>query len=74
MRKVLCPGLDQTLAALLEDLENRGMLDETLVVVTSEHGRGPRVTDSPKSAAAAAATGRKSIRVCLLAAVLPGAR
>jgi hypothetical protein len=49
MRNVLCPGLDQTLAALIEDLEDRGMLDETLIVVTSEHGRGPRVTDSPKS-------------------------
>src|SRR5262249_7583608 len=49
MRNVLCPGLDQTFTALIEDLEDRGMLDETLVVVTSEHGRGPRVTDSPKS-------------------------
>jgi hypothetical protein len=49
MRNVLCPGLDQTLAALIEDLEARGRLDETLVVVMSEHGRGPRVTTSPKS-------------------------
>jgi hypothetical protein len=49
MRNVLCPGLDQTLSALIEDLEDRGMYDETLVVVTSEHGRGPRLTNSPKS-------------------------
>lgn len=38
-----------TVAALLEDLEARGLLDETAVAVISEHGRGPRLTTSPKS-------------------------
>jgi hypothetical protein len=37
------PHLDQTYAALLEDLEARGLLDETLVVLMSEMGRTPRV-------------------------------
>ncbi len=37
------PGLDQTFTALLEDLEHRGLLDETLVVITSEMGRTPKV-------------------------------
>ena len=37
------PNLDQTLSALLEDLDARGLLDETLVVVTSEMGRTPKV-------------------------------
>ena len=37
------PGLDQTFSALMEDLEGRGLLDETLVVMTSEMGRTPRV-------------------------------
>ena len=37
------PQLDQTLAALLSDLNERGLLDETLVVVMSEMGRTPRV-------------------------------
>jgi hypothetical protein len=37
------PGLDQTLTALLHDLQDRRLLDETLVVVTSEMGRTPRV-------------------------------
>lgn len=37
------PGLDQTLSALLEDLERTGLLDETLIVVMSEMGRTPRV-------------------------------
>jgi hypothetical protein len=49
MRNVLCPGLDQTLSALLTDLEDRGMLGETLVACLSEHGRTPRLTTSPKS-------------------------
>ncbi len=37
------PQFDLTFAALLEDLDQRGMLDETLVVVMSEMGRTPRV-------------------------------
>jgi hypothetical protein len=35
--------LDQALAALLPDLESRGLLEETLVVVASEFGRTPRI-------------------------------
>jgi hypothetical protein len=37
------PGFDQTYSALMEDLDARGLLDETLVVVTSEMGRTPRI-------------------------------
>jgi hypothetical protein len=37
------PALDQTFSALMEDLQTRGLLDETLVVVMSEMGRTPRV-------------------------------
>ncbi len=37
------PVFDQVYSALLEDLEVRGMLDETLVLVMSEMGRTPRV-------------------------------
>lgn len=40
--KHLLPGLDQTLSALLEDLSDRGMLDETLVVCVGEMGRTPK--------------------------------
>ncbi len=39
----LGPGLDHALATLLEDLDARGMLNDTAVVVLSEHGRTPRV-------------------------------
>jgi Protein of unknown function (DUF1501) len=37
------PNLDQTYSALMEDLENRGLLDETLVVTMGEMGRTPKV-------------------------------
>jgi hypothetical protein len=39
----LGPGLDRAFSALLEDLEARGMLDDTAIVVLSEHGRTPLV-------------------------------
>ncbi|TWU16572.1 DUF1501 domain-containing protein [Allorhodopirellula heiligendammensis] len=39
----LMPALDQGLSVLLEDLSERGMLDETLVMVTSEFGRTPKI-------------------------------
>jgi hypothetical protein len=37
------PTLDQALAALLEDLDSRGMLSKTLVMVSSEFGRTPKI-------------------------------
>lgn len=39
----LCEQLDQPMAALIRDLEERGMLDDTLVVWMGEFGRTPRV-------------------------------
>ena len=35
--------VDQAVAALIEDLDQRGSLDDTLVVVTGEFGRTPRI-------------------------------
>jgi hypothetical protein len=43
LRENKLPYFDQTYTALLEDLEQRGLLDETLVVVMSEMGRTPRI-------------------------------
>lgn len=40
--KHLLPGLDQTLSALLMDMSDRGLLDETLVVCLGEMGRSPK--------------------------------
>ncbi|MEM9658684.1 MAG: DUF1501 domain-containing protein, partial [Planctomycetota bacterium] len=39
----LLPPLDQALAALVSDLDERGLLDTTMVVVCSEFGRTPMV-------------------------------
>lgn len=44
MKEELCPGFDAGFAGLLRDLEQRGLLDETLVVCLSEHGRTPQLT------------------------------
>ncbi len=43
MESPLCPRLDQGLSTLLEDLHQRGLLASTLVVVTGEFGRTPRI-------------------------------
>ncbi|MFP6753872.1 MAG: DUF1501 domain-containing protein, partial [Pirellulaceae bacterium] len=42
MKDHLLPGLDRSLPALLEDLQDRGLLDETLVLVAGEMGRTPK--------------------------------
>ncbi len=42
LKTVLAPPTDQAFSALLEDLTQRGMLDETLVVCMAEFGRTPR--------------------------------
>lgn len=39
----LMPPLDQALAALITDLDSRGLLDTTLVLVSSEFGRTPKL-------------------------------
>ncbi|MGE3804484.1 MAG: DUF1501 domain-containing protein [Gemmataceae bacterium] len=41
----LTPSLDQGFSALLEDLAQRGMLEDTLVVCMGEFGRAPRIED-----------------------------
>ncbi|HXG08519.1 MAG TPA: DUF1501 domain-containing protein [Gemmataceae bacterium] len=43
LKKYLLPITDQTLPTLLEDLDQRGLLDETLVVWVGEFGRTPKI-------------------------------
>lgn len=43
----LLPRLDRSLSALLEDLSQRGLLEQTLVVCMGEFGRAPRVALEP---------------------------
>jgi len=43
LQDVLCPLFDVTFAALLDDLADRGLLAETLVVAIGEFGRTPKI-------------------------------
>src|SRR5262249_15438386 len=42
LKTVLAPTADRAIAALLDDLDQRGWLDETLVLCLAEFGRTPR--------------------------------
>ena len=46
LKNVLCPQFDAAYSALLDDLEDRGLLDETLVVVMGEFGRTPTINSA----------------------------
>ena len=46
LKSSLLPQLDQGLAALLADLKDHGMLEKTLVVVSGEFGRTPKVNEN----------------------------
>jgi len=43
LKNNLCPPFDQAFSTLLGDLQQRGLLDETLVVVMGEFGRSPKI-------------------------------
>ena len=43
LKNELLPKLDAAMSSLLSDLEDRGMLDSTMVLVTGEFGRTPRI-------------------------------
>lgn len=70
LRERLMPPADQAFSALLDDLGQRGLLDETLVIWTGEFGRTPRVGQR-NSDAGAGADGRDHWPGCF-SAVLAG--
>jgi len=43
LQHLLLPFLDRAMSALIDDLTDRGLLDETLIVVTGDMGRAPKV-------------------------------
>ncbi len=45
-RDTICPQFDQACAALLDDLQQRGLLSETLVVCAGEFGRSPQLNEA----------------------------
>ena len=54
----LCPTTDQVFSALIDDLKDRGLFDDTLILWTGEMGRTPRVGQSVVGGAGAGADGR----------------
>jgi hypothetical protein len=50
LKNQLLPPLDRGVAALLDDLEATGLLEETLVAVLTEFGRTPRISGTRGSA------------------------
>lgn len=46
MKKSLAPTFDAAFTALIDDLDDRGLLDETLVVVNAEFGRTPKINNA----------------------------
>ena len=46
LKTALMPPMDQAYSALIEDLDQRGLLNETLVVCMGEFGRSPRINPS----------------------------
>jgi hypothetical protein len=43
MKDTLCPTFDRAFTALIEDLDQRGLLKQTLVLATAEFGRTPKI-------------------------------
>lgn len=63
LRQNLLPEFDQAFSALIADLAERRLLDETLLLVTSEMGRRPKIGD-PRSGGVSGA-GRDHWTHCL---------
>lgn len=54
----LCPTTDKATSALMDDLQERGLFDDTLIVWTGEMGRTPRLGQSVVGGAGAGRDGR----------------
>ena len=52
LKNYLLPPMDRAVSALLDDLDKRGMLDSTLVVMAGEFGRTPKISRLPQHYAA----------------------
>ena len=72
LKERLCPVTDQAFSALLDDLESRGMLDETMVLWTGEMGRTPRVGQSVVGGAGAGKDGRDHWANCFTSILAGG--
>jgi len=71
LKNLHCPKLDSGLASLLGDLDDRGLLDETMVVAIGEFGRSPKMGVST-SGNTNSARGRDHWPYCYTALVAGG--
>jgi hypothetical protein len=76
MKNVLLPRFDLAVSALIEDMETRSLLQETLVVIVGEFGRAPLVATEKRFAGSS--PGRKhwagAYSMVALGAGIPGGR
>lgn len=49
LKNFLFPPTDKAVSALLDDLSERGMLDDTLIVMAGEFGRTPKISTIPSA-------------------------
>ncbi len=49
LKNFLLPPMDRSVSALLDDLESRGLLKDTLIVMAGEFGRTPRIFKIPNA-------------------------
>ncbi len=71
LKNLHCPKLDSGLATLLDDLDQRGMLDDTMVLAIGEFGRSPKMGVST-SGNANSARGRDHWPYCYTALIAGG--
>ncbi len=71
LKERLMPVADRAFSALLDDLKDRGLLDETLVIWTGEFGRTPRIGQR-NSDAGAGADGRDHWPGCFTSVLAGG--
>ncbi|MEO7652904.1 MAG: DUF1501 domain-containing protein [Bryobacteraceae bacterium] len=67
--RILLPEFDMAFASLLQDLDERGLLDTTLVIAMGEFGRTPKI-----NAAAGRDHHQKCWSICLAGAGITGGR
>ncbi len=67
LKDLHCPKLDSALPSLLDDLHDRGLLNETLVIAIGEFGRSPHMGQNTTGNAANAPDGRDHWPYCYTA-------
>lgn len=72
LKDYLLPLFDQPFSALVEDLHDRGLLDETLLLVTAEMGRTPKIGDPRSGGTGAPEPGRDHWTHCQTALLAGG--